>query len=103
MSHDAISFRLEYLEALSDDVCDARRGLGLPCPFCAEPNFTKYPVYETAAEAQIVQTCEACGRSGRYSVEPYELQGFPALRLEILQVAGPQQPVWLPSRVMWIQ
>lgn len=88
---DRESFVLRFVESQGDSRCDVHRGLGLPCPFCAAPNFTKYPIYESPLGVHPMQTCEECGRSGRFFFEQIFIQGIPAQQFYILQTGGPLQ------------
>ena len=110
---DRESFVLRFTESQLDSRCDLHRGLGLPCPFCAAPNFTKYPIYEveglqgpTFALIQPfhpVQTCEECGRSGKFFFDPILIQGVPAQKFYILQTGGPLQTGRQGSTIGWVQ
>lgn len=102
---DMEEFRIRFHENQLATCCFLQRGLGMPCPFCAAPNFTRYAIFEVADTEHKVQTCWSCKRSGKYSMERYELQGNPAMKFFVLQTGGPPQPDWLRSfeRIGWMQ
>ena len=100
---DRESFVLRFTESQQDPRCDVYTGLGLPCPFCAAPNFTKYPIYDVDMDAHVVQTCEECRRSGKFFFERILLQGLPAQKFFVLQTGGPLQTGRQGSTIGWIQ
>jgi hypothetical protein len=100
---DIETFEQRFNESQAMLCCDLTRGLGMPCPFCASPNFTKYPVFEVEDHLHITQTCEECGRSGRFTFERFLLCGTPAQKFFILQTSGPPQPDWFMPRIGWVQ
>lgn len=100
---DYESFVRRFHFSQSDLRCDLQRGFGMPCPFCAAPAFTRYPVFETPDNAHPVQTCRECERSGKFTFERFLLQGLPASKYYVLQTDGPPQPDWLAPRIGWVQ
>lgn len=66
----------------------------LPCPFCAAPDWMKFPVtagLNNYTEQSAPHTCKECGRSGRLIVarSPGEV------RSELVQTGGEDPPEWL--------
>lgn len=93
---NVLEFMARFHETSNNGRCEAARGLLLPCPFCAAPDFTKYPVFETTPDTvQIECICFECGRGAKPVLEKVE----DVFHFQFFQTRGPAQPEWFRPRM----
>ncbi len=101
-SYDEFVERFEESQDLP--CCNLETGIGMPCPFCAAADFTRYPVFDVVDGPHRVQTCVVCQRAGVFQFEWHRhASGFFQRRFYVLQVSGPAQPTWFEPRIGWVQ
>jgi hypothetical protein len=65
----------------------------MPCPFCAAPDWSVFPVLETE---EVMKgpgaTCKECGRSAKFVFT----QTANSKSFELVQTGGDAPPSWLP-------
>ncbi len=93
---DLPTFLARFEETTNNGRCETARGLLLPCPFCAAPDFTTYPVFETTPETpQREFVCKECGRGAKPVVE--FISG--ATCFQFFQTRGDASPPWFRPRM----
>jgi hypothetical protein len=64
-----------------------------PCPFCAEPDFVIFPIFEMEKHMSRPHTCKSCGRSAKCIFE--HVAG--GVQMEIVQTGGLEPFPYLPK------
>lgn len=70
----------------------------MPCPFCAEPDFSVYRVIDADVAVASNRTCKSCGRSAKCIVT----KNGSSQTVELVQTGGEDLPAWYtnpPRRV----
>jgi hypothetical protein len=65
-----------------------------PCPFCAAPDWQRWPVANALEAMREEATCSECGRSARTVVEEHD--GI--VSAYTVQTGGPDPAEWVPIR-----
>lgn len=100
---DMQDFQSRFQDSIEHPGCDVASGLGMPCPFCAAPGFTKVPVFNSCDACQDTHTCHECGRAARFLFERGDINGIPTIHYQVLQTAGQPIPDWFVPRLGWVQ
>lgn len=66
-----------------------------PCPFCAAPDWQKWPIVTVAEAVGKEATCRECGRSAKALVK----RDAHGVSFEFVQTGGPDQPEWLTPKM----
>jgi hypothetical protein len=69
--------------------------MGMPCPFCAAPDFVVYRVVDVESAMNKGATCKECGRSARALFT----HDGPSTSFEIVQTGGDDPPDWLTPKM----
>lgn len=93
----------ENMEQLADLTMQNMRieGFGLdvvthaPCPFCAEPDWMKWPIMDPRTPMETGAVCGSCGRGAKAIFD--EQPG--SIRFELVQTSGPVQPDWFVPKM----
>lgn len=99
-------FKTRFRDAQEHDACDLNSGRGMPCPFCAAPGFTTYPIFDHEAKKlpHPPLFCAECKRIALFIFECRELApNVHETHFGVLQVSGPVQPKWLVPSIGWVQ
>lgn len=71
-----------------------------PCPFCAYPNFMRWPILDMREVASKGAVCFRCKRGARLVFEDYPDGGA---GFEIVQTEGPDQPEWFQPKMRRVE
>lgn len=67
-----------------------------PCPFCAEPDWMRWPVTDPRTPMEAGATCKSCHRGAKAIFT--DLPGG-GVSFEFVQTSGPAQPDWMQPQM----
>lgn len=67
-----------------------------PCPFCAAPDWMKWPILDPRSAMELGAQCGECGRGAKAIFTDFPNGCY---QFEFVQTSGPDQPDWFHPKM----